>query len=473
MQKEETITELKKEDFRNTISIVKKDGHRKWVYPKKPKGRFYTARNIFSIFLLALLFGLPLIKTDGHPFMLLNILERKFIIFGVAFVPQDFYLFGLVMIALFVALFLVTAVYGRIFCGWLCPQTVFLEMVFRKIEYLIEGDYLRQKALNESDWNFTKLFKKGTKYVLFFSISFLIANTFLAYIIGTDELLKIISEPVSQHLTGFISILIFTGLFYFVFAWFREQACILVCPYGRLQSVLLDKNSIVIAYDFVRGEPRGKVKEKVKLNLGDCVDCKLCVAVCPTGIDIRNGTQLECVNCTACIDACDSIMDKLNREKGLIRYDSMESINTGKKSKFTPRVIGYTTILIILISVITVLFSLRKEIDVNILRTPGMLYQNLPDERVSNVYNIKIVNKTFKDFPVSLKLAGTEGEIKLIGNDIILKPLEIYEGSLLVILPKTKIIMTNTPITIEAVSNSETIDTIESSFLGPQTKMHE
>lgn len=456
-------------DFRDTISIVKDDGKRKWISPKKPKGKFYTIRNIFSFFLLALLFGMPFVKIKGHPFMLLNILERKFIIFGIIFVPQDFYLFGLLMISLFVSLFLVTAVYGRIFCGWLCPQTVFLEMVFRKIEYWIEGDYLRQIALNKSKWNSNKIKKKGLKYLIFFIISFAIANTFLAYIIGIDQLLKIISEPVSQHLSGFISILIFTGIFYFVFAWFREQACILVCPYGRLQSVLLDKNSIVIAYDFVRGEPRGKVKEKELNSLGDCIDCKLCVNVCPTGIDIRNGTQLECVNCTACIDACDGIMEKINRPKGLIRYDSMEGIRNKSKKLFTPRVIGYTIVLIILLGATSIMFASRNDVDVNILRTPGMLYQNMPDEKVSNIYNLKVINKTFEELPISFRLENSEGEIKLIGHDIMLKPLELYEGSLLIILPKKNIKMINTPLTIDVLSGDKIIGNINTTFLGPQS----
>ncbi len=403
--------------FRDTISIVNKEGKRKWIYSKKPKGRYYNARTIISIFLLAFLFGMPFIKVDGHPFMLFDIIKRHFIIFGLVFTPQDFYLFGLLMITLFVSLFLVTAIFGRIFCGWMCPQTIFLEMVFRKIEYLIEGDYMQQFALNNSRWDLRKILKKGFKYIIFFIISFVIANTFLAYIIGIDELFKIISEPVSKHLSGFVWILIFTGLFYFVFAWFREQACILVCPYGRLQSVLLDKNSIVIAYDHVRGEPRGKVKDKEEKNLGDCIDCKQCVYVCPTGIDIRNGTQLECVNCTACIDACDSIMDKVNRRRGLIRYDSMEGIKNKVKRKFTPRVIGYSSVLIILLLTMSFLFANRKDIDINILRAQGMLYQSLPDNKISNVYNFKISNKTFKEIPVSFELNGTDGEIKLTGSE--------------------------------------------------------
>ncbi|MCY7360475.1 MAG: cytochrome c oxidase accessory protein CcoG, partial [Ignavibacteria bacterium] len=412
--------------YRDTISIVNNEGGRKWVYPKKPKGRYTNARTILSVILLAVLFGLPFIKVNGHPFVLLNVLERKFIIFGTVFVPQDFYLFGLLMITLFVSLFLVTAVFGRIFCGWICPQTIFLEMVFRKIEYIIEGDYLRQIALNNSIWNKEKIFKKGIKYIIFFIISFLIANIFLSYIIGFDQLWNIINEPVADHLSGFIAITIFTGIFYWVFAWFREQACILVCPYGRLQSVLLDQNSTVIAYDYVRGEPRGKIKNKEDQHLGDCIDCKLCVSVCPTGIDIRNGTQLECVNCTACIDACDSIMDSVNRPGGLIRFDSMERIKNSinsKLSKLTPRVIGYSSVLIILLIVQTVLFSMKKDLDVNILRTPGMLFQNHPDNKVSNMYNLKISNKTFDEMPVNFKLKDSEGEINLIEHEINLKPL--------------------------------------------------
>ncbi|MEZ4690204.1 MAG: cytochrome c oxidase accessory protein CcoG [Ignavibacteria bacterium] len=308
----ETKTES---SYRDTISIVDDKGGRKWVYPKKPKGKLYNARTIVSIILLAILFGVPFLRSDGHPVMLFDILNRKIILFGTFFTPSDYYLFGLIMISAFVLLFLVTAVFGRVFCGWVCPQTIFLEMVFRKIEYFIEGDYTRQMELNKAPWDNVKIFKKFSKYLIFFILSFIIANTFLAYIIGTDKLFKIMTDPMSEHLSGFISIMVFTGLFYFVFAWFREQACILVCPYGRLQSVLLNKNSIVIAYDFIRGEPRGKLSKDNEKKTGDCIDCKKCVYVCPTGIDIRNGTQLECVNCTACIDACDSIMDSINKPR--------------------------------------------------------------------------------------------------------------------------------------------------------------
>lgn len=468
LEREDPVAkEVSHDTFRNTISIVEKDGHRKWIYPKKPKGRFYNARTFVSWILLIILFGVPFIKVDGNPFFLFNIVDRKFIIFGQIFTTQDFYLFGLLMISVFVSLFLVTAVFGRVFCGWVCPQPVFLEMVFRKIEYLIEGDYMRQMELNKSPWNANKIFRKGLKYLIFFSLSFLIANIFLSYIIGIDELWKIINEPVSQHLTGFIAITIFTLFFYWIFAWFREQACILVCPYGRMQGVLLDKNTTVIAYDYKRGEPRGKLTEKDAKGLGDCIDCNQCVVVCPTGIDIRNGTQLECINCAVCIDACDSIMDKINLPRGLIRYDSMEGIRTGKGFKWTPRVIGYMSVLLILLSVTAYLFASRKDVDVNILRTPGLIYQNQGDDKVSNMYNFKMSNKTFSEIPLTFALSGAEGEIRLAGSEFSLKPMEIHEGTLLIVIPKANIKKLNTPVSIVVSGNGKVIDEVKTTFIGP------
>ncbi len=468
LEREKTeVREVTDDSFRNTISIVEKDGHRKWIYPKKPKGRFYTARTVVSWILLLVLFGVPFIKVDGQPFFLFNIVDRKFIIFGQIFTTQDFYLFGLLMISVFVSLFLVTAVFGRVFCGWVCPQPVFLEMVFRKIEYMIEGDYMRQMELNKSHWNANKIFRKGLKYLIFFALSFLIANIFLSYIIGIDELWKIINEPVSQHLTGFIAITIFTLFFYWIFAWFREQACILVCPYGRMQGVLLDKNTTVIAYDYKRGEPRGKLTEKADKGLGDCIDCNQCVVVCPTGIDIRNGTQLECINCAVCIDACDSIMDKINLPRGLIRYDSMEGIKTGHGFKWTPRVIGYMSVLLVLLSVTAYLFASRKDVDVNILRTPGLIYQNQGDDKVSNMYNFKMSNKTFSEIPLTFALSGAEGEIRLAGSEFSLKPMEIHEGTLLIVIPKANIKKLNTPVSIVVSGNGKVIDEVKTTFIGP------
>lgn len=456
------------ESFRDSMSIVSKEGKRIWVYPKKPKGKFYNARTWVSLFLLLFLFVTPFIKISGHPFLLFNIIERKFIIFGYAFGPHDFYLFALAVISFIVFIILFTAVFGRVFCGWICPQTVLLEMVFRKIEYWLEGDALEQKRLNAAPWSGKKIAIKYTKYTIFFIVSFIISNFLLAFIIGIDDLWKIVTDPPAEHVSGLISILSFTALFYWIFAWFREQACILVCPYGRLQGVLLDPNSVVIAYDYVRGEPRGKLKKsEVRIN-GDCIDCNQCVEVCPTGIDIRNGTQLECVNCTACIDACDEIMDKVKKPRGLIRFASENNIKNKLKFKVTSRIIGYSVLLVLLITVFTIFMFNRSDIDVSILRTPGMLYQQQPEDKLSNLYNIKIVNKTFDEVSIIVKLENIKGEIKLIGNENIkIEQSGILEGKLLVLLPKDEIKVMNMPLRIGVYRDNQKIDEIVTSFLGP------
>jgi len=462
---------MAKESFRDSISIIDRQGKRKWIYARKPKGKLYNFRTFFSWILLGVLFGTPFIKLNGKPFVLLNFIERKFIMFGVPFVPQDFYLFGLIMITTLVFIVLFTAMFGRLFCGWACPQTVFLEMVFRKIEFFIEGDSLKQKKLDQGKWSAEKIFKKIAKWSIFYILSFIIANTFLSYIISVDELYKIITDSPANHLTGLFLILLFTSIFYFVFAYFREYACIYVCPYGRLQGVLLDKNSIVVAYDYTRGEPRGKLNKSEERKSGDCIDCKMCVDVCPTGIDIRNGTQLECVNCTACIDACNSVMKKINKPYDLIKYASSNAIRTKSKFKITTRIIGYSTVLIVLITLQIVLFTNRKEVDVNILRTPGLLYQEQPDNKITNLYNINFVNKTFDNIAIELKLMDIEGEVKIIGNTINLQPADVLEAKFLIYLDRDKIKIMNTPFKIQISGNGKLINEIESSFNGPVTNI--
>ncbi|MCB0263879.1 MAG: cytochrome c oxidase accessory protein CcoG [Calditrichia bacterium] len=458
------------EKYRDHVATVDDEGKRIWVYPKKPSGNFYKARTYVSWVLLAFLFGAPFIKIGGQPLLLFNILERKFIIFGVKFWPQDFHLFALSLLTFIVFVILFTVVFGRLFCGWACPQTIFLEMVFRKIEYFIEGDSNQQRKLNKAPWNWEKIWKKGTKLSIFYALSFLIGNTFLAYIIGVDELFKIITDPPSQHLAGLTAMIFFSTVFFWVFSWFREQACVMVCPYGRLQGVLLDQNSIVVSYDFNRGEPRGKRRRNVtEANLGDCIDCTMCVQVCPTGIDIRNGTQLECVNCTACIDACDEIMDKVEKPRGLIRYSSYNGIVEGQKLKLTPRIVGYTLILTILLSLTGYLLTNRVPVETSILRTPGTLYQETPDGQYQNLYNIKVVNKTADEKVITLKLNNIAGSIFMVSGDKLNVPNEGFgESAFFVRIPKEQILHQKTPIEISVIADGQELEVVKTAFFGPE-----
>lgn len=471
---ETEIIDEEKQEFRDHLATVTKEGKRKWIFPKKPSGRFYNARTIVSIILLAFLVAAPFIKVNGHQFLLLDFPNRHFILFGVPFGPHDFHLFVLAMISLIVFIVLFTAIFGRIFCGWACPQTIFMEMVFRKIEYWIEGDANEQRKLKAAPWTANKIFKKSLKHIIFFGISFFISNIFLAYIISMDKLIQIVTDPPSQHLSGLFAITVFSGVFYFVFSYFREQVCTLVCPYGRLQGVLLDQDSIVIAYDYKRGEPRGRMKKGDDFtNRGDCIDCHLCVDVCPTGIDIRNGIQLECVNCTACIDACDNVMDKIKRPRGLIRYASLRNIENKAKFKFTPRMMLYSTILVILVSVLTYLMANRTDFNVNILRTPGMLFQQQPDGTISNLYDLNIVNKTFDPVQMDIRLLKPKGELKIIGSDLKLNPQQIVEAKFMILLPKESLTKMNTPVEIGIYDGDKLIKKIKTTFLGPVEKVHQ
>lgn len=457
-----------KDSFRDSVSTIDKQGKRVWVFPTMPRGKLYRARTIVSMVYLLIFFSLPFVKVNGHPFFLINVLERKFILFGQIFWPQDFFIFGLGMILFIVFIALFTVVFGRVFCGWACPQTVFMEMVFRKIEYLIEGDGNEQKMLAKQPWNSDKIFKKSLKWVSFWVVSFLIANTFLAYVIGIDDLRRIISEPFASHIGGFTSIVIFTSIFFGVYSFLREQVCTVVCPYGRMQGVLLDKDSIIVTYDHVRGEERGKFHKKEERTIGDCIDCHQCVKVCPTGIDIRNGTQLECINCTACIDACNKMMEAVNLPTGLIRYASENNITQKQPTRFTGRMKAYTAVMCVLIGVLSYLLISRTDVGVSILRTPGQLYQEQPNNQLSNLYNYKFLNKTYKEKKLELKPENFKGSIKLVGEEQIKVPKESdASGSLFIYVDSKDVTHRKTNLTIGVYENGEKIKTIQTSFLGP------
>ena len=465
------------EIFRDSIATITSEGKRSWIFPKKPSGKFYKYRSYVSYFLLLFLFAAPFVKINGNQFLLFNVLERKFNIFSFPFWPQDFHLLVISMIIGVVFVILFTVIFGRIFCGWICPQTIFMEMVFRKIEYWIEGDRGKQIRLKKQPWNAEKIRKRVTKWVVFYLISFAIANVFLAYLIGSDRLIDHINSPPSENIGTLIALLIFTCVFYFVFAWFREQVCIIACPYGRLQGVLLDNKTINVAYDYVRGEGkngRAKIRKnenRAAAGKGDCIDCNQCVVVCPTGIDIRNGTQLECVNCTACIDECDTIMENVGLPKGLIRYASEDNISKKVPFRLTARMKGYSAVLGILIFVLIGMLFLRNDLEATILRLPGQLYQAKENNIISNVYTYKLVNKTSEDIDqVNYKLLSHKGEIKVVSNQDITIPRQgLAEGTLFIELHSSLVKGDKVKLKIGVFSNGELIETASTNFLGPRT----
>ncbi len=461
------------ESFRDRIATVDAKGKRKWVYAQKPKGKIYSIRTRVSWGFFALFFTLPFLTVRGRPLFLFNVPDAEFIIFGKIFWPQDFFIFGVMMLAFIVFIILFTAAFGRLFCGWVCPQTIFMEMLFRKVEYLIEGGAAKQRLLNKGPWTTEKIRKKMIKHGVFFLLAFIIANFFLSYVIGVKELKKIISEPVSEHIAGFSAIFIFSGIFYAVYAYFREQVCTVICPYGRLQSVLLDRNSMLVAYDYKRGEPRGKFRKEnvAPINTGDCIDCFQCVKVCPTNIDIRNGTQMECVGCTACIDACNKMMDAIGKPQGLIRYASESGISESKKLRYTGRMKFYTLLLLILAGLLTTLLVTRKDIDGTITRAGGMLYQERGTDSVSNLFNIEIQNKTSNGIPVQLKLEGEMagiGKIELVGtNSIDVKKEGQGAGTFFIVLPRSAVKSRKVRLEVGVYRGAEKITELKTNFMGP------
>jgi cytochrome c oxidase accessory protein FixG len=465
---------LEREDFRDHLTTADKEGRRRWLFPRQPRGRFYRARTYFSYLLLALMFAGPFIRIGGNPLLLLNIVDRKFVVLGQIFWPQDMIIFAVALLVFITGIIVFTAAYGRLWCGWACPQTVLMEMVFRKIEYFLEGDATAQRALARAPWTLGKAGRKVLKQVIFFALSFLIGNTLLAYIIGTEALFQIVTDNPLNHLRGLTFMVLFTLVFYAIFARFREQACTFICPYGRVQSTLIDENSIVVAYDHQRGEQRAHLRrgqtpdQRRDVGQGDCVDCFECVTVCPTGIDIRNGTQMECVHCTACIDACDHVMTKIGRPKGLIRYASLNGIERGEPLKLTPRLVGYSVLLLGLGMLLAGLLLTRSDVETTLLRAQGALFQQMPDGKFSNLYTLRVLNKTSHPMPIELRLEAPEGSLRVMGRELTVPGQQSTEASLLVELSPEVLAGGSTPVVVGVYAEDRRIETLKTVFIGPR-----
>lgn len=460
------------ETFRDSVGTMDTTGKRKWVYPRKPKGKYTNYRLLVSIILLIIYFSIPFLKINGNPVLLINIIERQFYILGQPFYPQDFFILALGAITSLVFIILFTVAFGRIFCGWICPQTIFLEMIFRKIEYAIEGDRNKQIRLDNQAWDSEKIWKRSLKWFSFMLISLIITHIMFMYIVGYEEVFNIMQQGPFEKPTNFLVMVLFTAAFYFVFAWFREQVCTMVCPYGRLQGVLIDKETINVFYDYKRGENRSKWKkgeDRSAAGKGDCIDCKQCVVVCPTGIDIRDGLQMECVNCTACIDACDEVMVKVGLPTGLIRYASEREIEEQAKFKFTTRMKAYTVVLAILTGFLGFLLYNRGDMEAKFLKQPGSSFF-IRDGKITNTYNYTFLNKSNETKTVIIKIIEPKnGEITSSAvNRIILKRDAMIKGTVNVSFPESQIKLSKQNLTLGVYDmNGELLDSYTTYFEGP------
>ena len=463
------------DDFRDHLSTANQLGQRLWIYAKQPHGPWTDRRTWFSGLLIGIMFIGPFIRIHGNPLLMINIIERRFSIFGQLFWPQDAIIFALAMLIIVIGVILFTAAFGRLWCGWACPQTVMMEMVFRKIEYLIDGGHVEQRQLAAAPWNVSKILRRALKLGIFFLLSFVICNTLLSYIVGSDALLQIITDHPRHHLVGLGFMLAFTLLFFAIFARFREQACTFICPYGRFQSTMIDENTMIVAYDHKRGEKRGHLHseaspaQRQQEKLGDCIDCHQCVAVCPTGIDIRNGMQMECIHCTACIDACDQVMEKIGQPPGLIRYASLNSIERNVPFRFSPRMGLYTAILTALVAIFFTLIFTRPDVEAVVLRAPGSLYMTAAEGQIENLYTLKLINKTMRDLSVELKLENVPGVIEIMGDkNLRVAPGKLTETAILIQLAPATLAHGNARLTLGVYSSGKKIQTVKTDFIGPR-----
>lgn len=399
------------------LSTLRNDGSRRWLYPTPSRGRFWRRRLVVGWGLIAFFVALPVVRVGSRPAVLLDLAAREFTFVGFTFYPTDTFLLLLVGIAALVAIALVTALLGRVWCGWGCPQTVYLEFLYRPVERLLEGPEHVRARRDAGPWTLDKAWRKAAKWAVYVVVSALLAHTFTAYFVGWDRLVAWMTGPPTEHWGYFVLAALTTGLVLFDFGVFREQMCTITCPYARFQSVLLDPDSLIVSYDPTRGEPRARRGKKAiaeeqagrRPPLGDCVDCEACVRTCPTGIDIRDGLQMECVACTQCIDACDAIMDRLDLRRGLIRYTSERALDGQATRVVRGRTAAYGLLLVAVATVFTVALTTRHAHDVDVIRAVGEPFLELADGRVANRVTLRVRNQTAADATFEAELVSPAG----------------------------------------------------------------
>lgn len=461
------------------LSTLEEDGSRRWLFPKLAKGRFWRARRVVAYCLIAVYTLAPFIKINEKPAIFLDLIHRRFTLLGFTFLPTDTILLALAAVGVILLIFLTTALFGRVWCGWACPQTVYLEFVFRPIERL----FLGRTGVGGKPKSKVAAWRNVAMYSVYFVLALHLANTFLAYFVGAATLHTWILASPLEHPAGFVIVAAVTGLMMFNFVLFREQTCLIACPYGRLQSVLLDRSSLIISYDKTRGEPRGKMKRAAtplpvvgEKPAGDCVDCGLCVAVCPTGIDIRDGLQFECVGCAQCVDVCDDVMAKVNRPRGLIRYGSQAGMAGEKARLLRPRVIVYPLIILCVGSLLAYLLLSLSPTDVVVLRGPGQPFLVLPDGQVANVLRVKTTNRTDKPERVVIQVNGPAGVRGVTSQPVVeLAPQQTWTESVEVFAPQSLFTGSGSiPVSVK-VSNAEGTRPIQVErpfrLLGPMTPL--
>lgn len=455
------------------LPTLNEDGSRRWIRPKPSHGKFWARRRVTAYALMLVFFIIPYVRLGGKPLVLLDLPHRQFTIAGTTFLPTDTLLLMLLMASILITVFLLTAIVGRVWCGWACPQTVYMEFLFRPIERFFEGGRSGSLALDAKHVRGQLSARRLAKYATYGVLALFLAHTFLAYFVGVDQLRVWVTRSPVNHPTSFAIMALVTGAIFFDFAFFREQTCMVACPYGRWQAALLDKQSLIVAYDATRGEPRAKGKTRAP-SAGDCIDCGACTLTCPTGIDIRDGLQMECIHCTQCADACDAIMEKIGKPKGLIRYSSMAALAGEKPRKLRPRVVLYPLALSFTFGGFIAALAMKEPADVTVLRGLGEPYVIESDGAVANQIRVKIANRTSEPRSYTIGVDGLAGgKIVAPENPLPVAPGKTETSPVFVMLPQSAFHDGERRVTLTVSDGAGYRKTILYRLVGPEREEHE